>query len=66
MAGGEIAQQIEQTADHYPPNVYNLLGFFSTLQTSSDSLSSQYIPLSQIPFVAKNLKTFAIGLIPPS
>ena len=66
MAGSEIAQQIEQTADHYPPNVYNLLGFFSTLQTSSDSLSSQYIPLSQIPFVAKNLKTFAIGLIPPS
>jgi hypothetical protein len=66
MAGSDIAKQIETAADYYPPNLYSILGLFSSIQTSSDSLATEYIPLSQIPFVAKNLKTFAIGLIPPS
>lgn len=66
MPASNIASQIEQTADYNPPNVYALLGFFTALQQSTDNLSSSYIPVSQIPFVARNLKPFIIGLIPPS
>jgi hypothetical protein len=61
-----IAKQIEQTADYHPPNIYNLLSFFSSLSTTSDYLSAEYIPLSQIPFSAKNVKPFIIGVLPPS
>ncbi len=66
MATNDIAKQIETAADFYPPSLYSALGLFSSIQTSTDNLSAEYVPLSQIPFVAKNLKTFAIGLIPPS
>jgi len=61
-----IAKQIEQSADYHPPNIYNLLSWFSSLSTTSDYLSAEYIPLSQIPFAAKNLKPFIIGVLPPS
>jgi hypothetical protein len=74
----KIAQQIEQTADYYPPATYSgtsyafqavplsFLTYYNELNLNSDALAEQYVPISTVPQHAANPKLFAIGVIPPS
>lgn len=74
----EIAQQIEQTADYYPPGNYSgsslatdptiasYLTYYNHLTVNADPLAEQYIPLSTVPQNSRNPKIFAIGVLPPS
>lgn len=73
-----IAQQIEQTADYYPPANYSgstspveptplsYLTYFNQITVNADALADQFIPLSTVPQRSRNTKLFAIGVIPPS
>jgi hypothetical protein len=71
-----IAQQIENTADYYPPATYSgtsyygiptsYLTYYNELVLNSDSLADQYVPLSTVPQRGRNPKLFAVGVIPPS
>lgn len=73
-----IAQQIENTADYYPPATYSgsgtsyeptplsYLTFYNEMVLSADHLADQFIPLSAVPGKGRNPKLFAIGVIPPS
>ena len=73
-----IAQQIENTADYYPPATYSgtsfgfeqvslsYLTYYNELSLNSDALANQFVPISTVPQHSKNPKLFAIGVIPPS
>jgi hypothetical protein len=60
-----FAQQVEQGAGFYPPTVYERLRYATGLITSEDSLSAEYVPLSQAAFAGKNIKPLIIGFLPP-
>ena len=64
LKGGQsrIINQIEQAADYYGPAIYQLLGFHSSLELSSD-LNEDFIPIAQ---TKANPKLFVVGLIPPT
>ena len=62
-----VSQQIEETADLYEPAVYDLLTFYSALQRQNDELTGQFLPLSSVtPKSPKDVKVFAVGIMPPS
>ena len=62
-----IGNQILADAGYFPPLIYDLLTRFSSLQTNSDSLSDQYIPLTDVNPPASNATLpFIVGFIPPS
>lgn len=72
-----IAQQIDQAADYYPPATYlgtaggyaavaSRLTTYNEWTYNADSLADQYIALSAVPQRGRNPKIFAIGVIPPS
>lgn len=72
-----IAQQIEQAADYYPPATYlgtgggyaavaSRLTTYNEWTHNADSLADRYIPLSAVTQRSRNQKVFAIGVIPPS
>ena len=64
LKGGQsrVINQIEQAADYYGPAIYQLLGFHSSLELSSD-LNEDFIPIAQ---TKANPKLFVVGLIPPT
>lgn len=67
MADEKIRTQIEKSADLYQPAIYDLLTFYSSLQTEEDPLEGQFVPMTSVP--NRNVKDtliFAVGLIPPS
>lgn len=71
---GKIAQQIEQSADYYPPGTYSGAGaravsyltYYNDTTWNVDTLADQYFPLSAVAQHARNPKVFAIGVIPPA
>ena len=64
---GLIFSQIEATAGYHTPGVYkNLLSYYDNLTLNSDGLAQEFIPLSTVPQRSRNLKIFAIGVIPPA
>ncbi len=65
-SASRIFQQIEATADYYPPFIYDKLTQYSRLTTVLDPASSGYIPLSQAQISGQNTKPFIIGVIPPT
>lgn len=58
-----IRDEIIETADYYPPEIYTLLGGYSSLDLSFDTISQDFIPVTS---AKGNPKLFVIGLIPPS
>jgi len=63
----QISRQIEKSADLYQPAVYQLLSFYHALDTQSEPLDGNFIPMTSVQ--ARNeqrSQLFAIGLIPPS
>lgn len=64
---GRIYEQIEESADLYEPQVYQLLSFYHALQLEQDPCSGAFIPMTTVQGrSAKDVKIFAVGLIPPS
>lgn len=73
----KIAQQIEASADYYPPATYtgslasseatvsSYLTYFNEVEFTIDPLAYQFIPLTASQN-SKNPKLFAIGVIAPS
>lgn len=64
-----IYEQIENTADVYPPSVYDLLLTCqkTALLTEDDSVANEFIPLTTVPLrSSRDAQLFIIGLIPPS
>ena len=61
-------EQIEELADFFPPELYDLLTFQrANWNSESDSLASQFIPLTDVPRrSSRDAKLFIIGLLPPS
>lgn len=67
MADPKIYQQIETLADLYQPAVYELLSFYHGMTTVSDAMEGQFIPLTSVQSRSpKDVKIFAVGIIPPS
>jgi hypothetical protein len=61
-----ISRQIEQSADLYQPAVYQLLSFFQALDTETEPLDDEFIPLTTVNLrPPSETKIFAVGLIPP-
>lgn len=63
MAGKRIYEQIEEAADYYHPNVYQVLTHFTSFEDTDDVLATEFIPVSQ---AKPNPKLFVVGLLPPS
>ena len=65
---GRIYQDIEASADRFPPEIYDLLTFQrGGFETSGDPLAQDFIPLSATPtWSPKDAKVFIIGVLPPS
>lgn len=62
-----IYEQIEENADFYTPDVYDLLGRHNVLKTEADPLGPDFIPLTATrPRRKSDSILFAVGLIPPS
>jgi hypothetical protein len=61
-----VYQQIENTADTYAPQVYNLLTQYSRLRTEDDPATSDFVGFSQSDAYHKDAKPFIIGVLPPS
>jgi hypothetical protein len=62
-----IQQQILAGAKFYPPLVYDILSRYGSLQTQPDSLSDQYIPITDVlPPASNQTLPFDVGFIPPS
>ena len=71
-SGSQIAQSIEQDAGLYPPSIYQVLTFCSSLQQQNDPQAQNYTPytsalrgMSTLTSQA-NYLPFVIGLIPPA
>jgi hypothetical protein len=64
LKGGQdrVINQIEQAADYYGPYLYQLLGYHSSLELTTD-LNEDFVPFSQ---TKSNPKLFVVGLIPPT
>jgi hypothetical protein len=64
LKGGQdrVINQIEQAADYYGPYLYQLLGYHSSLELTTD-LNEDFVPLAQ---TKSNPKLFVVGLIPPT
>lgn len=61
-----IYQQIEQSADYYPPSVYALLSTYDRLVQDTDTASANFVPISPVSLSGKNAKPFVVGILPPS
>lgn len=74
ITNAKIAQQIETSADYYPPGIYTGMGgtassyltFFDDFVLNNDALGDQFIPISAVAQHGRNSKMFVIGVIPPS
>lgn len=78
MVDIRIAQQIEASADYYPPanyigsgptfdgSVLSYLTYYNELNLSTDYVGDQFYPLSAVSQRSRNPKIFAIGVIPPT
>lgn len=67
MADTKIYQQIEASADLYEPAIYELLSFYHGISNQADPLNGQFIPLTTVqPRSPKEVKIFAVGIIPPA
>lgn len=58
-----IFEDIEKSADYHPPSVYDALTYYSSFEDQTDSLSLDFIPISQ---TKANPKLFVVGVLPPS
>lgn len=58
-----VLEQIESAADYYSPLIYTNLSYYSNLKFDIDSLSNEFIPVTQ---VKANPKLFVVGLVPPA
>lgn len=62
-----ILRQILRDADLYQPSVYDLLSFYHSLETVSEPLDGQFVPMTTVqPYEQERTLIFAVGLIPPS
>lgn len=61
-----VYEQIEQSADFYQPALYELLTFYHSLENQSEPLDGQFVPMTTVQNSSpKDVKIFAVGLIPP-
>jgi len=61
---GDVKQNILNSADNYPPNVYyNLLSWYHDLEVQADPLGAEYIPVSA---TRENPSPFIVGVLPPA
>lgn len=62
-----VYEQIEKDADFYQPAVYELLTFYHALDNQSEPLDGQFVPMTTVQSRStKDVKIFAVGLIPPT
>lgn len=62
-----IRDEIETKSDFYQPAVYELLTFYHALSNQSEPLDGQFVPMTTVQNRStKDVKIFAVGLIPPS
>ncbi len=62
-----VYQQIEGSANYYPPSIYALLSFYGALSNLPDELDGNFIPISDVqPTTAQQTLIFAVGILPPS
>lgn len=58
-------RQIEHQADLYQPAVYQLLSFYHALETESEPLDGQFIPVTSVQPRSERTLMFAVGILPP-
>jgi len=62
-----IREQILTEATFARPATYELLTFFHALETQTDELSGQFVPITTVnPIRPSETQIFAVGVLPPS
>lgn len=61
-----VYEQIELSADYYPPSVYRVLSQYARMDIARDVDSDDFMPISPVAQRGVNPKIFAFGVMPPS